>query len=347
MARLALLSVSDKTGIVELARQLVKEFDFELISSGGTAKTLQEAGLTVTKVSDYTGSPEILGGRVKTLHPRFHGGILSRREIPQDVEDMDSNDIRPIDLVVVNLYPFEETIAKADVTVAEAIEKIDIGGPTLLRASAKNFAHVTVLSNPKYYESYLQELKDNNGEASLNFRQKMAGETFALTNAYDGAIADYFASLSTGETTTLPSRYTVAGTAFQTLRYGENPHQSATWYQRGSKATGWTAATQLQGKELSYNNLLDIDAAVNLMNEFAGESPTFAILKHNNACGFAQRDSIYQAYVDALSSDPVSAFGGILITNSKIDPSTAKEIHKLFCEVVIAPSYDEEALHIL
>ena len=165
MARLALLSVSDKTGIVELARQLVKEFDFELISSGGTAKTLQEAGLTVTKVSDYTGSPEILGGRVKTLHPRIHGGILSRREIPQDVEDMDSNDIRPIDLVVVNLYPFEETIAKADVTVAEAIEKIDIGGPTLLRASAKNFAHVTVLSNPKYYESYLQELKDN----KLNF----------------------------------------------------------------------------------------------------------------------------------------------------------------------------------
>ena len=326
MARLALLSVSDKTGIVELARQLVKEFDFELISSGGTAKTLQEAGLTVTKVSDYTGSPEILGGRVKTLHPRIHGGILSRREIPQDVEDMDSNDIRPIDLVVVNLYPFEETIAKADVTVAEAIEKIDIGGPTLLRASAKNFAHVTVLSNPKYYESYLQELKDNNGEASLNFRQKMAGETFALTNAYDGAIADYFASLSTGETTTLPSRYTVAGTAFQTLRYGENPHQSATWYQRGSKATGWTAATQLQGKELSYNNLVDLEAARRIIAEFDPKEPAAAVLKHTNPCGVAVAGSLADAYEQAFNADSIS---------------------KTFLECVVTPACTEEAKEII
>ena len=342
MARLALLSVSDKTGIVELARQLVKEFDFELISSGGTAKTLQEAGLTVTKVSDYTGSPEILGGRVKTLHPRIHGGILSRREIPQDVEDMDSNDIRPIDLVVVNLYPFEETIAKADVTVAEAIEKIDIGGPTLLRASAKNFAHVTVLSNPKYYESYLQELKDNNGEASLNFRQKMAGETFALTNAYDGAIADYFASLSTGETTTLPSRYTVAGTAFQTLRYGENPHQSATWYQRGSKATGWTAATQLQGKELSYNNLVYLEAARRIIAEFDPKEPAAAVLKHTNPCGVAVAGSLADAYEQAFNADSISAFGGIVALNQPLDGETAEKLTKTFLECVVTPACTEE-----
>ena len=347
MARLALLSVSDKTGIVELARQLVKEFDFELISSGGTAKTLQEAGLTVTKVSDYTGSPEILGGRVKTLHPRIHGGILSRREIPQDVEDMDSNDIRPIDLVVVNLYPFEETIAKADVTVAEAIEKIDIGGPTLLRASAKNFAHVTVLSNPKYYESYLQELKDNNGEASLNFRQKMAGETFALTNAYDGAIADYFASLSTGETTTLPSRYTVAGTAFQTLRYGENPHQSATWYQRGSKATGWTAATQLQGKELSYNNLVDLEAARRIIAEFDPKEPAAAVLKHTNPCGVAVAGSLADAYEQAFNADSISAFGGIVALNQPLDGETAEKLTKTFLECVVTPACTEEAKEII
>ena len=346
MARLALLSVSDKTGIVELARQLVKEFDFELISSGGTAKTLQEAGLTVTKVSDYTGSPEILGGRVKTLHPRIHGGILSRREIPQDVEDMDSNDIRPIDLVVVNLYPFEETIAKADVTVAEAIEKIDIGGPTLLRASAKNFAHVTVLSNPKYYESYLQELKDNNGEASLNFRQKMAGETFALTNAYDGAIADYFASLSTGETPTLPSRYTVAGTAFQTLRYGENPHQSATWYQRGSKATGWTAATQLQGKELSYNNLVDLEAARRIIAEFDPKEPAAAVLKHTNPCGVAVAGSLADAYEQAFNADSISAFGGIVALNQPLDGETAEKLTKTFLECVVTPACTEEAKEI-
>lgn len=347
MAPLALLSVSDKTGIVELARQLVNEFGFELISSGGTAKTLQEAGLKVTKVSDYTGSPEILGGRVKTLHPRIHGGILSRRDIPQDVEDMDNNNIRPIDLVVVNLYPFEETIAKPDVTSAEAIEKIDIGGPTLLRASAKNFAYVTVLSDPKYYDSYLQDLKDNNGKASLNFRQKMAGETFALTNAYDGAITDYFANLSTEDTTTLPSRYTVSGSAFQTLRYGENPHQNATWYRRGTKATGWTAATQLQGKELSYNNLVDLEAARRIIAEFDPKEPAVAVLKHTNPCGVAVADTLANAYEQALNADSISAFGGIVALNQPLDGETAKKLTQTFLECVVTPDCTEEAKEII
>ncbi|MFM6405572.1 MAG: bifunctional phosphoribosylaminoimidazolecarboxamide formyltransferase/IMP cyclohydrolase, partial [Microcystis sp.] len=192
MGRLALISVTDKTGIVDFARQLTEEFDFEIISSGGTAKTLQSAGIPVIKVGEYTGSPEILGGRVKTLHPRIHGGILARRDWQSDLAEMEANQIRPFDLVVVNLYPFEQTIANPDVTTAQAIEQIDIGGPAMLRASAKNFAHLTVISNPKYYEQYLSQLRQNNGEISLEFRQKMAGETFALTNAYDGAIASYF-----------------------------------------------------------------------------------------------------------------------------------------------------------
>ncbi len=347
MTRLALLSVSDKTGIIDLARQLVDEFNFELISSGGTANSLQEAGLTVTKVSDYTGSPEILGGRVKTLHPRIHGGILSRRDLAEDVAEINSNNIRPIDLVVVNLYPFEETIANPDVKIAEAIEKIDIGGPTLLRASAKNFAHVTVLSNPKYYDIYLQELRNNNGDVSLSFRQKMAGETFALTNAYDGAITDYFASLSTDNETTLPTRYTVSGTAFQTLRYGENPHQSATWYQRGTRAIGWTAATKLQGKELSYNNLVDLEAARRIIAEFDSKEPAAAVLKHTNPCGVAVGSSLADAYEKAFNADSISAFGGIVALNQPLDGETAEKLTKTFLECVVTPGCTEEAKEII
>ncbi len=275
MGRLALISVTDKTGIVDFARQLTEEFDFEIISSGGTAKTLQSAGIPVIKVGEYTGSPEILGGRVKTLHPRIHGGILARRDWQSDLAEMEANQIRPFDLVVVNLYPFEQTIANPDVTTAQAIEQIDIGGPAMLRASAKNFAHLTVISNPKYYEQYLSQLRQNNGEISLEFRQKMAGETFALTNAYDGAIAAYFASLN-GETT----RFNLAGNALQTLRYGENPHQSATWYGSGTMAQGWGKATLLQGKELSYNNLVDLEAARRLIAEL--DTATFICLEFTN-----------------------------------------------------------------
>ena len=342
MGRLALISVTDKTGIVDFARQLTEEFDFEIISSGGTAKTLQSAGIPVIKVGEYTGSPEILGGRVKTLHPRIHGGILARRDWQSDLAEMEANQIRPFDLVVVNLYPFEQTIANPDVTTAQAIEQIDIGGPAMLRASAKNFAHLTVISNPKYYEQYLSQLRQNNGEISLEFRQKMAGETFALTNAYDGAIAAYFASLN-GETT----RFNLAGNAVQTLRYGENPHQSATWYGSGTMAHGWGKATLLQGKELSYNNLVDLEAARRLIAEFGREEPAAAILKHTNPCGVAIGGSLVEAYTKAFNADAISAFGGIVALNQAIDEATAKELTKTFLECVVAPDCSPEARDIL
>lgn len=334
--------MTDKTGIVDFARQLTEEFDFEIISSGGTAKTLQSAGIPVIKVGEYTGSPEILGGRVKTLHPRIHGGILARRDWQSDLAEMEANQIRPFDLVVVNLYPFEQTIANPDVTTAQAIEQIDIGGPAMLRASAKNFAHLTVISNPKYYEQYLSQLRQNNGEISLEFRQKMAGETFALTNAYDQAIAAYFASLN-GETT----RFNLAGNALQTLRYGENPHQSATWYGSGTMAHGWVKATLLQGKELSYNNLVDLEAARRLIAEFGSEEPAAAILKHNNPCGVAIGDSLVEAYTKAFHADAISAFGGIVALNQAIDEATAKELTKTFLECVVAPDCSPEARDIL
>ena len=342
MGRLALISVTDKTGIVDFARQLTEEFDFEIISSGGTAKTLRSAGIPVIKVGEYTGSPEILGGRVKTLHPRIHGGILARRDWQSDLAEMEANQIRPFDLVVVNLYPFEQTIANPDVTTAQAIEQIDIGGPAMLRASAKNFAHLTVISNPKYYEQYLSQLRQNNGEISLEFRQKMAGETFALTNAYDGAIASYFASLN-GETT----RFNLAGNALQTLRYGENPHQSATWYGSGTMAQGWGKATLLQGKELSYNNLVDLEAARRLIAEFGGEEPAAAILKHTNPCGVAIGGSLVEAYTKAFNADAISAFGGIVALNQAIDEATAKELTKTFLECVVAPDCSPVARDIL
>ncbi|BBH40855.1 bifunctional phosphoribosyl aminoimidazole carboxy formyl formyltransferase/inosinemonophosphate cyclohydrolase [Microcystis viridis NIES-102] len=342
MGRLALISVTDKTGIVDFARQLTEEFDFEIISSGGTAKTLQSAGIPVIKVGEYTGSPEILGGRVKTLHPRIHGGILARRDWQSDLAEMEANQIRPFDLVVVNLYPFEQTIANPEVTTAQAIEQIDIGGPAMLRASAKNFAHLTVISNPKYYEQYLSQLRQNNGEISLEFRQKMAGETFALTNAYDGAIAAYFASLN-GETT----RFNLAGNALQTLRYGENPHQSATWYGSGTMAQGWGKATLLQGKELSYNNLVDLEAARRLIAEFGSEEPAAAILKHTNPCGVAIGGSLVEAYTKAFNADAISAFGGIVALNQAIDEATAKELTKTFLECVVAPDCSPEAQDIL
>lgn len=347
MGRLALLSVSNKTGLVELARQLVEEFGFEIISSGGTAKTLQNAGLSVIKVSDYTGSPEILGGRVKTLHPRIHGGILARQDLSQDLADLEANNIRPLDLVVVNLYPFEETIAKENVTVAQAIEQIDIGGPAMLRASAKNFAHLTVLCHPKYYQPYLEELRQHNGKTSLAFRQKMAGETFALTNSYDQAIASYFASLTSQETDKLPTWFSIAGVELQSLRYGENPHQSASWYQTGTQPTGWAAATKLQGKELSYNNLVDLEAARRIIIEFDLSEPACAILKHTNPCGVAIGTTLAEAYEKAFNADSTSAFGGIVALNKPIDLQTAKALTKTFLECVVAPGCDEEAKEIL
>ena len=360
MSRLALFSVSDKTGIVELARQLV-EFEFEIISSGGTAKTLQDAGITVTKVSDYTGSPEILGGRVKTLHPRIHGGILARQDLPEDLQDLEVNNIRPFDLVVVNLYPFEQTIAQPNVSISdamqrglggfpherlhqEAIEKIDIGGPTLIRAAAKNYKYLTVLCSPEGYGDYLTEFNRSNGEISLEFRQRMAGNAFAHTNSYDRAISAYFANLNSSED--LGDSYSISGNKVQSLRYGENPHQPAAWYQTGV-ASGWAAADKLQGKELSYNNLVDLEAARRIITEFDPSEPAAAVLKHTNPCGAAVGGSLAEAYTRAFNADSVSAFGGIVALNQPIDAATARELTKTFLECVLAPGCNDEAREIL
>ena len=343
MSRLALLSVSDKTGIVELARKLV-EYQFEIISSGGTAKTLQDAGISVIKVSDYTGSPEILGGRVKTLHPRIHGGILARQDLAEDLQELEANNIRPFDLVVVNLYPFEQTIAQPNVTVAEAIEKIDIGGPTLIRAAAKNYKYLTILCSPDQYDRYLEEYEGSNGEVSLEFRQQMAGHAFAHTNSYDRAISAYFANLNQQE---LDDSYSISGTKVQSLRYGENPHQPAAWYQTGATATGWAAAQKLQGKELSYNNLVDLEAARRIITEFDPAEPAAAVLKHTNPCGAAVGSTLAEAYEKAFQADNVSAFGGIVALNQPIDGATAEALTKTFLECVVAPGCDEAAREIL
>lgn len=345
MARLALLSVSNKTGLIDLARTLVEEFEFDIISSGGTAAALKAAGIPVTKVAEYTGSPEILGGRVKTLHPRIHGGILARRDVPQDITDLTENQIRPIDLVVVNLYPFEQTIAKPGVTLADAIEQIDIGGPAMLRASAKNHAHLTVLCNPEQYNIYLEELRQNAGEASLKFRQNCALETFKHTANYDSAIATYLSAQSTQESSQI-TEFNLSGKELQTLRYGENPHQAASWYQSGITPTGWTNSTILQGKELSYNNLVDLEAARRLIVEFP-DTPAAAILKHTNPCGTALGTTISEAYQKAFDTDSVSAFGGIVALNRPIDAATATALTKTFLECIVAPGCEPEAEEII
>lgn len=335
MARLALLSVSDKTGLIEFARTLVEEFSFDIISSGGTAKALLAEGIPVTKVADYTGSPEILGGRVKTLHPRIHGGILARRDVPEDLADLENNQIRPIDLVVVNLYPFEQTIALPNVTLPEAIEQIDIGGPTLIRASAKNYAHVTILSSPTSYDSYLEQLR-HQGEVSLEFRQLCAQKAFLHTAEYDRAVAAYLRE----------DNFTLTGQTLQPLRYGENPHQSAAWYQTGDTPTGWATASILQGKELSYNNLVDLEAAVRIVSEFT-DTPAAVIIKHTNPCGVALADSLSEAYNKAFNADSVSAFGGIVALNRPIDSATAKALTQTFLECVVAPEIEADAKEIL
>ncbi|MEA5593381.1 bifunctional phosphoribosylaminoimidazolecarboxamide formyltransferase/IMP cyclohydrolase [Rivularia sp. UHCC 0363] len=343
MARLALLSVSNKTGLVEFARSLQQEFNFEFISSGGTAKVLQDAGLTVTKVADYTGSPEILGGRVKTLHPRIHGGILARRDNSQDIKDLQDNQIRAIDLVVVNLYPFTETIAKEGVTLPEAIEQIDIGGPAMLRASAKNFAYLTVLCDPTQYGEYLEQLR-NNGEASLEFRQRAALKGFLHTSEYDQAISSYLSKQIPENQD--PQQFSLAGKQVQSLRYGENPHQNAAWYYTGTTPSGWAAATKLQGKELSYNNLVDLEAARRIITEFS-DTPAAAVLKHTNPCGVALGNTLVEAYHKAFNADAISAFGGIVALNQPIDAATATELTKTFLECVVAPGCEEDAKQII
>ena len=349
MPRLALLSVSNKSGLVELARSLTQDLDFEIVSSGGTAKAISDAGIPVTKVSNYTGSPEILGGRVKTLHPKIHGGILARPDQSADEKELSDNGIRPFDLVVVNLYPFEQTIAQPDVSLADAIENIDIGGPTMIRAAAKNHQYVTVLCDPNQYDDYLVVAKANQGTPPSEFRASCAQQAFWHTANYDCAISQYLTQVQTlanqsDEAAALPANYAVNGQLKQTLRYGENPHQAAGWYQSGAVASGWAAAEQIQGKALSYNNLVDLEAARRIIAEFPGDDrPAVAVLKHTNPCGVAISDSLATAYQQAFDADNVSAFGGIVALNQPIDKATATALTGTFLECVVAPGCSEGA----
>lgn len=330
----ALVSVFDKDGLEPIIKQLAKN-NVTLYSTGGTQKFIESLGVKVIPVEDLTSYPSILGGRVKTLHPRVFGGILGRRELASDVAEFEKHEIPPIDLVIVDLYPFEKTVASG-ASDADIIEKIDIGGISLIRAAAKNFNHVVVVPSKNEYPALLDILSKQKGSTTIAQRKELAGKAFGVSSHYDTQIHNYF----TGNAQSANSHQLITTGPFKHLRYGENPHQKATFY--GDLDSVFT---QLHGKELSYNNLLDIDAAINLMSEFT--ETTYAVIKHNNACGLASRPTALQAWKDALAGDPVSAFGGIIITNKEVDLETAKEMDKLFFEVLIAPAFNAEALEVL
>ncbi len=330
----ALISVFDKNGLEPIVKALHNN-QVTIYSTGGTEAFIKGLGIPVVPVEDVTSYPSILGGRVKTLHPKVFGGILNRQDNPSDVQQMKEFDIPQIDLVIVDLYPFEKTVASG-ASEDDIIEKIDIGGISLIRAAAKNFKDTTIVASVDEYATFLNFYTENNGSTSLEQRKYLATKAFNTSSHYDSAIFNYFnqevndAVLKISESKATP------------LRYGENPHQKGTFFGDFDQMFD-----KLHGKELSYNNLLDVDAAVNLMNEFKGEAPTFAILKHNNACGVAQKATMKEAYLAALAGDPTSAFGGVLIANGNIDKATAEEVNKLFCEIVIAPSFDEDAVTVL
>ena len=343
----ALISVYDKTGIVDFARELAG-LGVEIVSTGGTARLLRESSVAVRDVAELTGWPEMLGGRVKTLHPKVHGGILFQRAKPEDRKEVAQHGIVPIDLVVVNLYPFSATAAKAGVTASELVENIDIGGPAMLRSAAKNFQSVAVVTDPADYPAILAELRSK-GELALSTRLSLARKAYARTSLYDGEIATELERLAAnddvviGAREKLPQRIHISLERKQTMRYGENPHQQAALYiPAGRPAAGLAGAKQLQGKELSYNNLVDLDAAWNLVIEFS--RPAVAIIKHNNPCGAAEQESLLDAYRKALACDPVSAFGGVLAFNRVLDAAAAEEVAKLFFECIVAPGYEEAAL---
>ena len=340
--RRALLSVSDKTGLVELGRALA-EAGVEILSTGGSARALREAGVAVVEVADHTGFPEMMDGRVKTLHPRVHGGLLALRDDPGHRAAMAEHAIAPIDLVAINLYPFQATVASG-AAPAEVIENIDIGGPAMIRSAAKNHRFVSVIVDPADYAAVLEEMRAHDGATSLALRQRLAAKAYARTGAYDAAIAGWFADQA-GQP--LPDRLVLAGARTQDLRYGENPHQAAAFYRGGPARPGVATAEQLQGKALSYNNLNDTDAAFELVSEFDPATPAVAIIKHANPCGVALGSSLKDAYLKALKCDPVSAFGGIVALNRPLDGPTAEEVAKVFTEVVIAPDADDDARAIM
>ncbi len=341
MKKRALISVSDKTGVLELAKEL-HELSFEIISTGGTASIISQAGIPVTNISQVTGFPECLDGRVKTLHPNVHAGILAMRSNPKHMRQLESLGIETIDLVVINLYPFKQTILKNGVTLEEAIENIDIGGPTMLRAAAKNYQDVAVVVDPSDYQVVLQELKDGGITPETKFY--LAAKVFEQTAHYDAMIAQYLREES-GHTK-FPELLTLTFEKQQDMRYGENPHQQAVFYKEVRPIScSLPAAKQLHGKELSYNNINDTNGALDLLREF--DKPAVVAVKHANPCGVSTADTIYEAYKKAYESDPVSIFGGIVVANREIDEDTANEINKIFIEIVVAPGYTPEALAIL
>ncbi|MCT4334106.1 bifunctional phosphoribosylaminoimidazolecarboxamide formyltransferase/IMP cyclohydrolase [Paracoccus sp. YLB-12] len=338
----ALISVSDKTGLIEFARKLEAR-GVELLSTGGSAKAMREAGLTVTDVADVTGFPEMMDGRVKTLHPAVHGGLLALRDNQEHLAAMESHGIGPIDLLVVNLYPFEATVASG-AGYDDCIENIDIGGPAMIRAAAKNHGFVTVIVDVQDYDALLVELDDNDDRTTYEFRRRQAQIAYARTAAYDAAVSNWMADAIDEET---PRRRAFAGTLAQGLRYGENPHQTAAFYVTGEVRPGVASARQWQGKELSYNNINDTDAAFELVAEFdPADGPACAIIKHANPCGVARGATAIDAYKRAFDCDRTSAFGGIVALNQPLDGATAEEIVKIFTEVVIAPDADEDAKRI-
>jgi phosphoribosylaminoimidazolecarboxamide formyltransferase / IMP cyclohydrolase len=331
----ALLSVSDKTGLTDFARKLT-QLGIEIISTGGTATTLANEGIKVTKVQDVTGFPEIMDGRVKTLHPAIHGGLLAQLDNPKHVEQMKEHNINSIDLVVVNLYPFEQTLANVSATDNDIIENIDIGGPAMVRASAKNFKWTAIVVQPDRYESIINELSANNNTLSESLRRELAKEAFSHTAHYDSVIARYFTSV----TSSYGNSYSLSSTKVQDLRYGENPHQKAALY--GSFGEYFR---QLHGKELSYNNILDIDSAQNLVMEFP--EPTVVIIKHTNPCGVGTAPTIHEAWDKAFATDTIAPFGGIIAVNREVDMDFADAVHSIFTEVIIAPSFSADALELL
>jgi phosphoribosylaminoimidazolecarboxamide formyltransferase/IMP cyclohydrolase len=342
--RRALLSVSDKSGLIELARGL-HDFGVELISTGGTRKTLADAGLAVRDIAEVTGFPEILDGRVKTLHPKIHGGLLGVRDNPQHTATLAAQGIQPIDLVVCNLYPFQQTVSRPGATHEEIIENIDIGGPSMVRSAAKNYHDVAVVTSPEQYPAILDELRANNGALTLATRERLAAAAFALTAAYDGAIADYFAYGSKDYATPpLNLRFEHRSE----LRYGENPHQAAAFYvEPGITHPCVATAELLHGKELSYNNILDLDSAFNLVREFT--EPAAVVIKHNNPCGAAVGATLEEAFRKAYEGDPLSAYGGVLAFNREVDEATATQITepKRFIECIIAPGFSDDAFRVL
>ena len=352
--RRALISVTDKSGVVEFAKSLAEEFGVEIVSTGGTARALADGGVTVRPIDDLTGFPEMMDGRVKTLHPRVHGGLLARRDMPEHMRQAEEHGIGMIDLVCVNLYAFEATVAKVGVTLEDAVENIDIGGPSMLRSAAKNFASVTVVTNPAEYDAILAEMRANGGSTTPETRMHLAVEVFRKTSAYDNAIYNYLSRAGAGDGTRAPGELFPEDVRFfldkvQELRYGENPHQKAAFYRfADAKENTLARAEQLQGKELSYNNILDTDACWSAVREFVNE-PACVIVKHTNPCGTAIAGDITEAYRRAWASDPISAFGGVMAFNRTIPASLVEAIYEneQFVEVMIAPDYDLGALELL